>query len=286
MKTWQHIKVNPVAGSLGAEVDGVSLANLSDAVFAELRAAFLEYQVLFFNDQNLTRDEQKEFARRFGRLHVHPFEQPLKREGHPEIIVFKSHEQFPFVSGVWHTDATFLAEPPFASILRCVVAPEFGGDTIWSSMYAAYDALSDKMQRKLSDLVAVHDTGRAFAVAAYRKEEVSGENPLKMVSAEHPVVLIHPETRRKALYVNSHFTSSIKGMKPAESAALLRFLFTHIETPDFSCRFRWRANSVAMWDNRCTSTGPSPTISKRRVIWSVSRFSHLQIEACGGSTSK
>ncbi len=252
MKTWKHIRVSPVAGSLGAEVDGIALAHLSDDAFEEVRAAFFEHQVLFVRDQQLTRDDHKAFARRFGSLHVHPFEQQLKNEGHPEFILFKSDRNYPFVSGVWHTDATFLAEPPFASILRCVVAPEFGGDTMWASMYAAHDALSDKMQRMLSDLVAVHDTGRAFAVAAYRKEEISGENALKMVSAEHPVVLTHPETRRRALYVNSHFTSSIKGMKPAESAALLRFLFTHIETPDFSCRVRWRANSVAMWDNRCT----------------------------------
>jgi len=123
---------------------------------------------------------------------------------------------------------------------------------MWASMYAAYEALSDKMQRMLSDLVAIHDTGRAFALAAYRKEEITGENALKMVSAEHPVVRIHPDTRRKALYVNSHFTSSIEGMRPAESAALLLFLFRHIENPDFSCRFRWHRNSIAMWDNRCT----------------------------------
>lgn len=252
MKTRQHIKVNPVAGALGAEVDGAALAQLSDGAFAEVRAALLEFQVLFFRDQNITREEQKAFARRFGTLHIHPFEQQLKNEGHPEIIVFKSDEHFPFVSGVWHADATFLAEPPFASILRCLVAPEFGGDTMWASMYAAYDALSDKMQRMLSQLFAIHDTRRAFAVAANRKEDILAENSLKMVSAEHPVVLTHPETRRKALYVNSHFTSSIKGMKPTESAVLLRFLFAHIETPDFSCRFRWHTNSVAMWDNRCT----------------------------------
>ena len=132
------------------------------------------------------------------------------------------------------------------------LAAEYGGDTIWSSMYAAHDALSDNMQRMLSDLIATHDTGRAFAVAAYRNERSSGENSLRMVSAEHPVVLVHPETGRKALYVNFHFTSGIKGMKPAESAPLLRFLFAHIETPDFTCRFRWRPNSIAMWDNRCT----------------------------------
>jgi taurine dioxygenase len=252
MKAFQHCMINPVAGVLGAEVEGIQLARIDDATFGELQAALLEYQVLFFRDQQLTRDEQKDFGRRFGALHVHPFEQPLKNEGHPEIIVFKSGADFPFVSGAWHADATFLDEPPFASILRCIDAPDFGGDTMWASTYAAYEALSDKIQRVLSGLVAIHDTGRAFAVAAYRRERIDGENALKMVSAEHPVVLTHPETGRKALYVNSHFTSSFKGMKTAESGAILTFLFRHIELPEFSCRFRWRPNSVAMWDNRCT----------------------------------
>ena len=252
MKTRDHLAVNRVAGALGAEVEGVNLAELNDATLAEVRAAFLEHQVLFFRDQNLSRDEHKAFGRCFGQLHIHPFQQELKEEGHPEIIEFKSDEHKPFVAGVWHTDATFLAAPPIASILRCIVAPEVGGDTMWASMYAAYDALSDHMQRMISDLVAIHDTGRAFAVAAYRKEDISGENGLKMVSAEHPVVRVHPETGRKALYVNFHFTSSIKGMHPAESATLLQFLFRHVQNPDFSCRFRWRAGSVAMWDNRCT----------------------------------
>jgi taurine dioxygenase len=252
MRQWHHSVISPVAGSLGAEVDGISLGNPDDGAIAQLHAALLEYQALFFREQNLTRDEQKAFARHFGALHIHPFEQSLKDEGHPEIIVFKSGRDLPFISGAWHADATFLHEPPFVSILRCVAAPEAGGDTMWASMYAAYEALSDKMQRALSDLVAIHDTGRAFAVAAYRGEKIDGENALKMVSAEHPVVLTHPETGRKALYVNSHFTSSIKGMKTAESAAVLTFLFRHIGNPDFSCRFRWRPNSVAMWDNRCT----------------------------------
>ena len=251
MKT-QQIAVNRVAGALGAEVQGVDLAELNDAAFARIRGAFLEHQVLFFRDQNLSRDQHKDFGQRFGELHIHPFDQQLKNEGHPEIIVFKSDEQKPFVARAWHADATFLAHPPIASILRCIVAPEFSGDTMWASMYAAYDALSDKMQRMLSDLVAIHDTGRAFGVAASRNEDISGENGLKMVSTEHPVIRVHPETGRKALYVNSHFTSSIKGMRPAESTQLLQFLFRHIENPDFTCRFRWRAGSVAMWDNRCT----------------------------------
>jgi taurine dioxygenase len=254
MKRWQHISVNPIAGALGAEVDGVHLPQLNDAACAEVRAAFLEHQVLFFRDQEITRDQQKAFARRFGVLHIHPFEQPLKDEGYPEFVVFQSDEKHPYVAQAWHSDLTFLDEPPLGSVLRCVVAPPVGGDTMWTSMYAAYEALSDQMQRILSDLVAIHDTTRVFSLLAYRNQNVDDKDrqALLSMSAEHPVVRTHPETRRKGLFVNSHFTASIKGMKPAESTALLGFLYRHIELPDFTCRFRWRTNSVAMWDNRCT----------------------------------
>lgn len=254
MKTWQHISVNPIAGALGAEVEGIDLAQPSDAACAEVRAAFLEHQVLFFRDQEITRDQQKAFARRFGTLHIHPFEQPLKDQGYPEFVLFQSDEKYPYVAQAWHADLTYLNEPPLGSVLRCVVAPEVGGDTMWTSMYAAYEALSDQMQRILSGLVAIHDTARVFALLKYRNEDASDQDAqaLRRMSAEHPVVRTHPETGRKGLFVNSHFTSAIKGMKAAESAALLNFLYRHIELPDFSCRFRWRPNSVAMWDNRCT----------------------------------
>jgi taurine dioxygenase len=251
---YQQISVNPVAGALGAEVDGVHLAQLNDSTFAEVRAAFLEYQVLFFRDQEITRDQQKAFARRFGTLQIHPFEQPLKDEGHPEFVVFQSDEKHPYVAQAWHSDVTFMEQPSLGSVLRCVVAPAFGGDTMWASMYAAYEALSDKMQRMLSDLFAIHNLARVPALADYRNEQISDKDrqAIRTTSAEHPVVRTHPETSRKGLFVNSHFTASIKGMKPSESAALLSFLYRHIESPDFTCRFRWRANSVAMWDNRCT----------------------------------
>jgi len=123
---------------------------------------------------------------------------------------------------------------------------------MWASMYAAYEALSDKMQRMLSDLVAIHDTARTFSRMNYKTEHIGGKPAPQVLSSEHPVVRTHPESGRKGLFVNTTFTASIKGMKPAESAALLGFLYRHIESPDFSCRFRWRPNSVAMWDNRCT----------------------------------
>jgi taurine dioxygenase len=252
MTTYRHISVQPVAGTLGAEIHNVNLRNLNDAEFAEIRAALLEHQVIFFRDQELTRDQHKAFGRRFGALHVHPFLQPLKEEGHPEFLILESDAKHPFVAEAWHSDVTFQETPPLGSVLRCVAVPEFGGDTMWASMYAAYDALSDTMQRLLGDLVAIHDTSRTFSRESYRIDHIGGKRAEQVVSAEHPVIRTHPETGRKALFVNSTFTHSIKGMKSAESTALLDFLYRHIESPDFSCRFRWRTNSMAMWDNRCT----------------------------------
>jgi taurine dioxygenase len=252
MKSWRHISVNPIAGALGAEIGGVHLGQIGENAFDEVRAAFVEYQVLFFRDQEITRDQHKEFGRRFGTLQIHPYLQPLKDEGHPEFVVLNSDEKHPYVAEAWHSDVTFLDEPPLGSVLRCVIAPEFGGDTMWASMYAAYEALSDKMQRLLSDLVAIHDTVRTFSRSDYRTDHIGGTQAKVVLSAEHPVIRTHPESGRKGLFVNSTFTSSIKGMKPLESLAVLNFLYRHIEKPDFSCRFRWRANSVAMWDNRCT----------------------------------
>jgi taurine dioxygenase len=252
MDRFQHISVSPVAGALGAEVGGVQLGQLRDDAFNEVRAAFLEHQVLFFRDQEITRDQHKAFGRRFGTLQIHPYLQPLKDEGHPEFVVLQSDEKHPYVAEAWHSDVTFLDEPPLGSVLRCVVAPEFGGDTMWASMYAAYEALSNKMQRLLSDLVANHDTARTFSRSDYKTDHLGGTQAKQVISAEHPVVRTHPESGRKGLFVNSTFTASIKGMKAQESAALLEFLYRHIESPDFSCRFRWRTNSIAMWDNRCT----------------------------------
>lgn len=252
MSTQQHITVSPVAGALGAEISGVQLGKLNEGEFAEIRAALLQHQVIFFRDQDLTREQHKAFGRSFGPLHIHPFLQPLKDEGHPEFVVLESDAKHPFVAEAWHSDVTFQDTPPLGSVLRCVNAPEFGGDTMWASMYAAYEALSDPMQRFLSGLTAIHDTARTFSRDNYRIEHIGGKRAEQVVSAEHPVIRTHPETGRKALFVNSTFTDSIKDMKPAESTALLSFLCRHIESPDFSCRFRWRKNSIAMWDNRCT----------------------------------
>jgi len=248
--TTRRIQVKPLAGALGAQVSGADLRELDDATFVEIHAAWLEHEVLFFRDQDLSPDQHKAFGRRFGTLQVHPFLHSRADDGHPEIVVLESDEKTPVVAAGWHTDVTFSATPPMASILRGVDVPDYGGDTMWASCRAAYDGLSTKMKGLLAGLTAIHDTSKTFSRAAYPSKNHPDAG--KMPSAEHPVVRTHPETGRKALFVNPGFTLRIRGMRTAESNALLGFLYEHIVTPEFTCRFHWEKNSLAIWDNRCT----------------------------------
>lgn len=244
-----QIHFEPIAGELGAEVTGVDLREpLSPEVQKELHDGWMKHLVLFLRDQPVTREQHKDFARNFGELHIHPVLQPLKDEGHPEIVVLESDANRKFVADRWHSDVTFQRVPPMGSILHGVIVPDAGGDTMWANMYTAYEALSDTMQRLLSELHALNHGGGFRAIASKDQEKQLDED----VSAVHPVVRTHPVTGRKALFVNSAFTKEIVGMKQAESDALLRFLYKHIDQPEFTCRFRWRDHSIAMWDNRCT----------------------------------
>ena len=248
--TAPSFQVERLAGALGAEVHGVDLARPLDAAAKQtLHDAWMTHQVLFFRDQAITVDQHKAFARNFGELHVHPVLQQMAEQGHPEIVVLESDASRPIVADRWHSDVTFEKCPPLGSILRAVAVPAAGGDTLWASMYAAYEALSSTLQRLLSGLTALHDGGRFRAIA---KDDAQRRDLEARQSAVHPVVRTHPVTGRKALFVNSVFTKGIVGMKPAESRALLGFLYEHVATPDFSCRFRWHKDSIAMWDNRCT----------------------------------
>ena len=247
--SYQAIEVEPVAAALGAEVRGVDLARpLDEPTHKELVEAWMQYQVLFFRDQPLSTQQHKDFAARFGALHVHPVLQPLKDQGHPEIVVLENTPERPYLAQAWHSDVTFEQEPPMGSVLRAIEVPPYGCDTMWASMYAAYEALSDTMQRLLSGLEAIHDEG-FFRMLAKPEQRKKFEEAPKTV---HPVIRTHPVTGRPGIFVNSGFTRSIRGMKPAESQTLLRFLFRHVGSPEFTCRFRWRQDSVAMWDNRCT----------------------------------
>jgi taurine dioxygenase len=256
---YRHIQVHPIAGSLGAEITGVNLAEpLPDECFAEVHQAFLAHAVVFFRGQSLTEDAQIGFARRFGEPEVHPI--VLGSDAHPELVrVLKpAGESASFGTG-WHTDNSFFAKPSLGSLLYGVVVPPFGGDTIFASTERAYDALSEDLRRMLGGLRAVHSASRAYDPANVGEHKYRGEAPISYQWSDsirdevvHPVVRTHPETGRKSLYVNPMFTLRIEGMPRAESDALLRLLFDHCGRPDWTCRFRWTAGSVALWDNRCT----------------------------------
>ena len=245
--------IEPVSGALGAEVRGVDLsAPLDDGTQAEIRRAFLHHHVLFFRDQDLSPEAQMRFGRCFGELDTHPFVEGM--DDHPEVIevVTEPDDRFNFGGG-WHTDVTFLEEPDLGSILYAVDVPASGGDTLFASQHAAYDALSETMKGVLDGLVAKHSAGPQYAEGGYSTLSKSMKTKSRDRASHvvrHPLVRTHPETGEKALYVNRAFTIGIDGMHADESAALLGFLFDHAVREPFTCRFRWSPGSVAMWDNR------------------------------------
>ncbi len=250
--TYQTIQVRKVTPRIGAEISGVDLSKpLDDRTFREIKAALLENQVIFFRDQDITLDQHKDFGRRFGELHVHPA--APAPEGHPEILRIHADQNSKRVAGEgWHSDVSCDPEPPMGSILRLHKVPSCGGDTLFSSMYAAYDALSQQMKDLLCGLTAVH-SGEHVYRGRYEYTEGSREDTKKAFPlSEHPVIRTHPETGRQALFVNSSFTTHIKGLPRRESEALLEFLYAHCARPDFQCRFKWDVGSIAFWDNRCT----------------------------------
>ncbi len=258
MKPRQEFVIRPIADALGAEISGIDLAEpLDEQSFAEIHAALLKHLVIFFRDQSLTPEQHIAFGKRFGTLHVHPYIPNL--EGYPEIIKLKSAEDGPgkmaYQSNQWHTDLTYAAEPPTASILHAVHVPEAGGDTMWNNLYAAYENLSPAIREFVDDLTAVHNI--VTSMPADFMEQSWAANQLERMQkatppVEHPVVRTHPETGRKGLFVNRNFTSHIKGLSRIESDGILALLYQHIEQPEFTVRFHWRNNSLAMWDNRCT----------------------------------
>ena len=258
IQSGQKPVIRKIAGALGAEISGVDLAGpLDDRVFAEIHATLLEHLVIFFRDQHLTPEQHIAFGRRFGELHVHPYIPNL--EGYPEIIKLKSAEDGPgemaYQSNTWHTDLTYSAEPPMASILYGVTVPEAGGDTMWNNLYAAYEGLSPRMRAFVDDLTATHNI--VTSMPANFMEQNWAPDQLKRLQemtppVEHPVVRTHPETGRKCLFVNRNFTSHINELSRFESDSLLRLLYEHIEQPEYVVRFHWREGSLAMWDNRCT----------------------------------
>lgn len=251
------LEVKPVAGALGAEIRGVDLAQpIAPETYQQIRQALVEYEVIFFRDQAIDPAHQKGLASLFGPLQTHPAYNTV--EGYPEITILESTRDKPTRIEKWHTDMTFRQHPPMGTLLLSRIVPERGGDTQFSSMTAAYDALSAPMQAFLQELTAVHDFSHGFRESL---EEPGGRERLSQAlvdnpPVEHPVVRTHPETGKKLLFVNELFTTHILGLTQAESDNLLAFLFTHVRTPEFCCRFRWTANAVAFWDNRSTQHKP------------------------------
>ena len=248
------LTVTPISGALGAEVAGVDLARpLDDATVKALRTAWLEYLVLFFRDQELTPAQFLAFARRFGEPIEYPFVKGLPE--HPEIIpVLKLEHETANFGGIWHSDTAYLDVPPMASMLIAREVPPVGGDTEFANMYRAYETLSDGMKRMLEGLVGVNSSASADASRTRedRLKDSARDDARKEYEAHHPVIRVHPETGRRALYVNSAHTVGFEGMTREESAPILGYLFRHQIRAELTCRFRWRPGSIALWDNRCT----------------------------------
>jgi taurine dioxygenase len=242
-------EISPLTATIGAEVAGVDLADdLDDAAIEEIRAALLEWKVLFFREQHaLNRTRHIAFGRRFGELEVHPIT-PAGQE-QPEVFVIPAGGTFR-APDTWHSDVTWRPEPSLGSILRVAELPPVGGDTLWADMGKAYDLLDDETKARIDGVKATHDYASAFGRA--QPLEVQEKMRAQHPTVEHPVVRTHPDTGRKTLYVNASFTRSIVGIDDAEGRQLLRRLYRQATIPDVQCRFRWRPGSVAFWDNRAT----------------------------------
>lgn len=246
------IKVDRTAGALGAEISGVDLAEpLSDDTVAAIRRALLDNLVIFFRDQELTTAQYLAFAQRFGEPIEYPFVRGL--DGFPMVTpVVKREDETVNFGGVWHSDTTYLATPPMATMLYAREVPPFGGDTLFANMYLAYESLSPGLQRVLDGLVGISDSTKADG-SKTREDRIRDSGTAqanRRLLAEHPAVRTHPETGRKALYVNAAHTARFTEWSAEESASLLNYLFGHLARPEFTCRFRWRAGSLAFWDNR------------------------------------
>lgn len=243
------IRVEQVSPCIGAEIHGVDLTKpLDDRTRDALQTLWAEHLVLFFRDQDFTVAQLQRFGRYFGELHIHP---QGDVEGYPGIVAVYTDKDTKHVAGhLWHSDVSCDESPPTASILWLNEVPESGGDTLFSNMYAAYDALSAPMQQFLEKLTAFHNGKLSYGdYWEMTPEEMrDGHYP----TASHPVITVHPVTKKKILFVNENFTEKIEGLNSIESRTLLDMLCRHAADPKFQCRFRWRKNSVALWDNRCT----------------------------------
>ncbi|ARW11597.1 taurine dioxygenase [Acetobacter ascendens] len=251
----EPVHVTPLSPAIGAIVYGVNLSQpLTSDVESRLRELLLLHQVLFFRNQTITPRQQRDFAQHFGPLHLHPI-YPTVTDA-PEIIVLDTEQNDLKDNALWHTDVTFSQTPPLGAVLAARHLPPAGGDTLWASATAAYDALSDGMKLRLEHLTALHDFTHSFPLSRFGRTQAEKQKWLRtreqLPPVEHPVIRIHPETNKRAIFVNEGFTTEICGLEIEESAALLRFLFQHLSKPEFSVRWTWQEGDVAFWDNRAT----------------------------------
>lgn len=251
------LKIKPLSGALGAEIGGIDLSEeLSAENFLRIRKLLNEYEVIFFREQNIQHERQRALALSFGPLQTHPAYDTVAE--YPEITILESSAEKPTKIEAWHADMTFREHPPMATVLRSVIVPPRGGDTLWASMTTAFNGLSYHLQNFLEGLTAVHDFAHGFKESL--AEEGGRERLAAAVAANppvrHPVIRTHPETGKKIIFVNSLFTTHIEGMRKKESNALLAFLYEHITTPEYGCRFQWEPHSIAIWDNRSTQHKP------------------------------
>ena len=253
---FETIEARPTSAALGVEIHGADLSRaLSDAQFAEIQSALAHFGVIFFRGQSLTPEQHIAFAERWGPINVNRFFRPVA--GYPMIAeVVKEPHQITNIGGDWHTDHSYDDAPALGSILYAHEVPAVGGDTLYASMYLAYETLSDGLKTMLEGLRAHHSSRPAFGAVAYEDDTTTegrtGNPELAVQDAIHPVVIRHPGSGRKALYVNPGFTLGFEGWSEADSKPLLDYLYAHATRPEFLCRFRWEKGSVAMWDNRAT----------------------------------
>ena len=255
MTNYSTINVKPLSGNIGAEIDGVNLKKISKEQFKEIKIVFGKYGVIFFRNQNLSPEEEIIFAELWGEININRFFTNL--EGYPKIaLVSKEPDQKKNIGGAWHTDHTYDLEPAMGSILFAHQVPKKGGDTLFSSMYAAYETLSDGLKDTLKNMYGRHSSRHVFGTSrAERNDDTVGRiinSDKAKQDAIHPVVITHPQTGRKALFVNPTFTLGFDGWSDEESKPLLNYLYSHATKPEFTCRFKWEEGSIAFWDNRST----------------------------------
>ena len=257
------LDIRPLTPAIGAEILGIDLG--SDQIagsIAGIRAALLKYGVIFFRDQDLTQEQHIAFARHFGGLEVHPA--TPEDQPNPEVLRIAHGPKSRGQENNWHSDVTWREKPSLGSILLAREVPDVGGDTLFANMHLAYERLSPKMQAFCEGLTAVHDISRVFAKRLKKAPEDLHE---KYPPVRHPVIRTHPETGERVIYVNTAFTSHIEGLSAVESRWLLDHLFVTAKDVEVQCRFRWRAGSIAFWDNRvCQHLAVSDYFPARRVM--------------------